>query len=715
MVVLILTPSLPQSPSLSTSPGFWRTKAAEAFAAERQQQALWLPVAMGAGILLYFSLRSEPDARLIWLAPGLIIAALLVARRWPFCGWLCALAAAGSFGFTVTLWHAQRAPPPLSPPPRALVIQGIVQNVQALPQGLRVTLAEARLGQDAPRLERSLRIRLRNDDPARPAPGDLLNVRALIRAPAAPAYPGAWDFQRAAFFNGQGGVGFAIGAADVTPGAGEAPALSGLRRDLEARVLAALPGAAGAISAALLTGNQSAIPPADLNAMRDSGLAHLLSVSGLHIAIVMSVSFWVTRLLLALYRPLALRVPGKLLAGCGALLAGGFYMLLTGAQVPMQRSFAMACLVTLAILAGRKAISLRGLAWAAAVVMIIDPASLLGPSFQMSFAAVLALIAGWEAVQPRLAGLRGQKGWPWRIALAVFGLTLTSVLAGAATAPFGLAYFGRLQWYGVVANGVAVPITSFIVMPAGMLAALLMLLGLEGPALWVMGLGVEGVLWVARIVAGWPGATEAATPIPAWGLAIFAFGLCWLCLWRRWWRALGVLPMILGLASAAFIQPPHILISHDARLVGFFASDKLFIQRQQGASNLTRDAWLRLYGQDAAKALPAEGASPDGKLSCTAEGCRFDTGAGAFFVRRGNVMAQCGAVAVILSAEPIRQRCRQSILVDRFSVWRDGAHAIWLLPSGAQVISDRAWRGDRPWVPPPPQPRAAAEPPAPIE
>jgi competence protein ComEC len=715
MVVSVLTRSLSQSPSLSTSLGVWWARAAEAFATERQQQALWLPVAMGAGILLYFSLRSEPDARLIWLAPGLIIAALLLARRWPFCGWLCALVAAGSFGFAVTLWHAQRAPPPLSPPPRALVIQGIVQNVQALPQGLRVTLAEARLGPEAPRLARSLRIRLRNDDPARPAPGDLLSVRALIRAPAAPAYPGAWDFQRAAFFSGQGGVGFAIGAAEVTPGAGEAPLLAGLRTALETRVMAALPGSAGAISAALLTGSQSAIPTADLNAMRDSGLAHLLSVSGLHIAIVMSVSFWVTRLLLALYRPVALRVPGKLMAGCGALLAGGFYMLLTGAQVPMQRSFAMACLVTLAILAGRKAISLRGLAWAATVVMIVDPASLLGPSFQMSFAAVLALIAVWEAVQPRLAGLRGQRGWAWRIGFAVLGLMMTSVLAGAATAPFGLAHFGRLQWYGVAANAIAVPLTSFIVMPAGMLAAMLMPLGLEAPALWVMGLGVEGVLWVARIVAAWPGATQAAMPIPAWGLMVFAFGLCWLCLWRSWWRALGVLPMILGLSSVAFVQPPHILISGDARLIAISAADTLFLQRQSGASSLTRDAWLRLYGQTVAQALPAEGSTAEGKLRCSAEGCVVDEGPGAFLVRRGNIVAQCGAVAVIISAEPIRQRCRQSILIDRFSVWRNGPHAVWLSPTGVQVISDRAWRGVRPWVPPPPLPRAATEPPAQIE
>ena len=687
----------------------------EAWAAERQQQALWLPIAMGAGILFYFNLREEPDPRLIWLAPALIATAFILARRRPLLGWLCALAAAFSLGFAGVLWQAQRAAPPITPPPRALVVEGIVQNVEALPQGMRVTLAKARLGPDQPVLERSLRLRLRRDDAAQPAPGDLLRVRALMRPPSAPAYPGAWDFQRAAYFSGQGGVGFAIGAAEVTPSAGEAPPLSGLRQILEARVMAVLPGAAGAISAALLTGSQSAIPPADLAAMRDSGLAHLLSVSGLHIAIVMSVSFWVCRLLLALYRPLALRVPGKLLAGIGALLAGGFYMLLTGAQVPMQRSFAMACLVTLAILAGRKAISLRGLAWAAAVVMLLDPAALLGPSFQMSFAAVLALIAGFEALQPRFAAMRGGIGWGRRIGIAVAGLMLTSILAGAATAPFGLAHFGRLQWYGVAANALAVPTTSFLVMPAGMLAALLMPLGLEAPALWVMGLGVEAVVWVARLVAAWPGATQSASPIPAWGLVVFAFGFCWLCLWRCRWRLIGLLPMAVGLCSAAFVQAPHILVSGDARLIAISTTDTLFIQRQQGASSLTRDAWLRLYGQEAAQTLPAEGSSPDGKLRCSSDGCVLAENAGAFLVRRGDIRAQCGAVAVIISAEPIRQRCRDSILIDRFSVWRDGTHAIWLSSKGAVVVSDRVWRGSRPWVPPPPQPRAAAEPPAPIE
>jgi competence protein ComEC len=453
--------------------------------------------------------------------------------------------------------------------------------------------------------------------------------------------------------------------------------------------------------------------------MRDSGLAHLLSVSGLHIAIVMGVTFWVVRLLVACWRWLALRVDGKVWAGVAALGAGGFYMLLTGSQVPMQRSFAMAVLVTLALLSGRHAITLRGLALAAAAVMLVSPDALTGPSFQMSFAAVLALVAGWEALRGPIARLRGDGAW-WRRA-AVFGVGLvgTSVLAGLATAPFGVAHFGRLQWYGVAANAVAVPLTSVLVMPAGMLAALLMPLGLEAPALAVMGWGCEAVLVVAREVASWPGAATGARPIPPWGLACFAFGMLWLCLWRLRWRWLGVPLMALGLASPTLHRPPDLLVSGDARLIGFAAEGALWLQRQSGASNLVRDAWLRAHGAAEARPLPTEGAAAGGAIACRPGACTLRAAPGgpvAVLLRGGPADPHCGRAAVIVSGEPVRGRCAGSQVVDRFSVWRHGPHAVWLASGGARVVSDRDWRGARPWVPPPPVPRAREDlPPAPIE
>lgn len=695
-------------------------QAAALLAGERGRLAPWLAVAMGAGVAGYFALREEPSGWTLALAPALMLLAMLVARRAPQAGWAIALAGAAALGFGAAAWHAARAAPLAAPPVRAVVATGIVQDVDLLPEGRRLTLAELRFGPDEPVQPRSFRIRLRANDPARPEPGDRVTVRALIRTPSPPAFPGAWDFQRSAFFAGQGGAGFAIGPAEVAAGEASGRPLSGLRTTLESRVVAVVPGAAGAVAAALLTGGQSAIPRADLAAMRDSGLAHLLSVSGLHIAIVMGVTFWVVRLLVACWRWLALRADGKAVAGVAALAAGGFYMLLTGSQVPMQRSFATAVLVTLALLTGRQALSMRSLALAAAVVMLLSPEAVLGPSFQMSFAAVLALIAGWEALKGPMARLRGDGAW-WRKGLVfAAGLVGTSVLAGLATAPFGLAHFGRLQWYGVAANAAAVPLTSILVMPAGMLAAVLMPLGLEGPALRVMGWGCEAVLAVAREVAAWPGAAQTARPIPPWGLATFALGMVWLCLWRLRWRWLGVPVVALGLASPALHRPPDLFVSGDARLIGVVADGVLWLQRQSGASALTRDSWLRAHGLREAAALPTgAGAVAGGAIACEPGACRLrpvPQAPEAVLLRGDPAAGHCGRAGLVVSAEPLRRRCAGSQVIDRFSVWRNGPHAVWFEASGLRVVSDRAWRGARPWVPPMPVPRAREEqPPAPIE
>ncbi|MFC7609263.1 ComEC/Rec2 family competence protein [Teichococcus aestuarii] len=218
-------------------------------------------------------------------------------------------------------------------------------------------------------------------------------------------------------------------------------------------------------------------------------------------AIVMGLGFGVLRFGVALWPWLALRVEGTRLAAPGSLALGGAYLLLTGAQVPMQRSFAMAALVTLGLLVGRRALSLRALAVAVAVVLAFNPASLLGPSFQMSFAAVLVLIAGAEAMAPWLARLRAAPGWWRRPAVLLLGMLATSLLAGIATSPYGLHHFGRLQLYGVVANMVAVPLTSFLVMPAGLVALVLMPLGLEAWALAPMGWGWRRCCWWR---AAWP-------------------------------------------------------------------------------------------------------------------------------------------------------------------------------------------------------------------
>lgn len=698
-----------------------RDAAAEALARQQGRFASWLAVALGAGVLAYFAWPEEPGGGALWLAGPLLLLAGWLARRLPMAGWGVALVAAGLLGFGVAGWHAARLPPPLELPRTALAITGSVTEVEILPEGRRVTLAAARIGEGDP-LPRSLRVRLRADDPARPVPGDIITLRAVLRAPGAPVVPGAWDFQRTAYFAGMGASGTALGPVTVVPRPAGVPGFALLRARLEARVQEAIPGPAGAVAAALLTGSQAAIPRPEIAAMRDSGLAHLLSVSGLHMAIVMGAVFATIRLLVALVPWLALRVPGKAVAALGALAAGAGYTLLTGAQIPMQRCLVMGVLVTLALLAGRRALTVRSLALAAAVVLLVAPAELLGPSFQMSFAAVLALAAGYEALRGRLAAMAAGGGWRRRLVLAVVGLMLTSVLAGAATAPYGLHHFGRLQIYGVVANAIAVPLTSLVVMPAGMIALVLMPLGLEAPALWAMGQGVEAILATARLVAAWPEAAPVLPPIPGAALGLATLGFCWLALWRGAVRLAGVPMMVGALAAGMLAQPPDLLVTADGRLIALRTAEGVFLQEQPGATAFARAALLRRLGATEAQPLPTMGEAAGGAIACTATACRFRPRAEVAEVvllrsapaRRGQrwpdppdpdlVREVCGQAALLVSAEPIRPRCATGASIDRFTVWREGAQAVRLGPGGATILSDRSARGERPWVPPPPLP-----------
>jgi competence protein ComEC len=676
-------------------------------AAERGRFALWLPVFMGAGALAYLSWRSEPTgwagaAVLGAAAAGAWLAGQRVVLRAPF----LALAAA-ALGFASAQFAASRAPPLLDLPVRAVVASGVVRGVDLLPdEGRRVVLEEVRLGADAAPLPRTVRVRLRAEDTTELAAGDTIRLRALLRPPAPPAYPGAWDLQRDAFFGGLGGGGMALGPVDVVARAspsGLARRVRALRDGIGARFVAGLPGSTGAVAATLFTGNPAAIPEPDRAAFRDSGLAHLLAVAGLHIGIVMGLFLGAMRGGLACSERAALFWPCKQIAAVAALAAGGAYLLLTGAHVPIIRSFAMACLFTLAVLTGRRAVSVRGLAVAATAILLIAPWEVGGVSFQMSFSAVLALIAGYEALRPHLRALHGE-GRARRVALHVIGLALTSALAGTASAPFGAYHFGRIQTWFIVSNMVAVPVTALWVMPWGLVALALMPLGLEQAALLPMGWGVDAILWIARTTAALPAATWQVPHMPAWGLAVLSLGMAWLGIWRTRWRLLGAAPIAAGLASAWLARPPDLLVSPDARIIALRTADGAFMEAASGAPKFVRDAWAQYWAVAGLEKLPREGSAGDGAAACTQAGCLLrprDGAAAVLLLRRGEPAAgDCARAALVVAAEPARGRCGyDAALIDRFTVWRQGAQAVWVEAGGVRVVSDADLRGARPWVP----------------
>ncbi|MBW4024975.1 MAG: ComEC family competence protein [Proteobacteria bacterium] len=687
----------------------WAERGASALArfieAERGRFLPWLPVFMGIGIVIFFSCRAEPRP---WIGPAVLLAAVpLAALGWRHqigraCG-LMVLALALGFASASLRTHAL---PPMPDLPRgAVLVSGRIVAVEPLPTGRRVVLGHVTLDGGRP-LARDVRVRLRGTDRQPLAPGDRMAVRALLRPPFAPAYPGAWDLRRDEYFQGLAGGGFALGAARrlaAAPRSGRAEHWQRFREAVAARIMAVLPGPPGAVAATLLTGMNTAIPNADRAAFAAAGLAHILAVAGLHIGIIMSTVFAVVRFGLVQWEWGALRFPLKQIAGVAALGAGAFYMAITGMHLPIIRSFLMACLVTLGLLIGRRAISMRGLGFAATVLMLTQPEAVAGVSFQMSFAAVMVLVAGYEAMRSlRIASVSHQPGvWGWlRRDLTL--VATTSILAAAATAPFVAYHFGQVQLYSVFANMLAVPLATFWVLPLGLLALLLMPIGCGFLALIPMGWGCALMIGIARMAAALPGAAISVPPESLTGLCIAILGLTWLCLWRSPVRLAGLAPLVLGVfVMPLFVTVPDILVAPDLRIIAVREPHAVYLL-QKGHDDFTFGEWRRFFGDRPVVALPALG------VACSGEGCvlpgRRDGGS-ILLWQAWEPPADCRGIAVVIALGYLHgmdgPNCAGVTLVDRDRVQAAQAITVRLARGGVVVRADRDGRGTWPWLPPP--------------
>ncbi len=690
-------------------------------AAERQNWPGWLAAMLGLGIAGYFALPAEPPLWLGGAGSAVLAVGLVLLRRTTLAAIALAALLAVAVGFGAAQWRtAIVAAPQLQKPLSHVHIVGRLTEIEPYPTGIRATLDQLAITRLAPD-ETPARIKVRLFKGTEGLViGDRLDVLADLSPPAPPAAPGAFDFRRQAFFNGIGANGIAFGAPRIVP-SGSEPSLRDrlwtsidrLRAAIGQRIDALEPGPAGAMARALTVGDQTALTAADTDAMRISGLAHLLSISGLHIGMAAGLFFFGLRGMLALVPALALRYPIKKWSAAAAILAAGFYALLAGISVPTLRSFLMIAIVFVGVLADRSPFSFRTLAWAAVALMLLYPESVTGASFQMSFFAVLGLIAAFEALRLPLARWRAGRppgtdwfGWvAWLMHRAGFWLgtmILTSLVAGLMTAPFGLYHFDRMSTYGLVANLLAVPLTGFWVMPMGMAALLLMPFGLDAPFWHAAAWGCDGILWIAHTVADWPHALVVAPAMPQAALAAIAVGLVALCLMRTRWRLLGLIPVVCGLAAVGFAETPDLLISGDAKLVAAKDASGRYWLSSSRAARLTAQTWLRRNGQIESSSFRTGDKAPAETFSCDPLGCLYRrAGRQVAIAFSAEALAEdCSRAELVLSAVPIRGRCTPSAAtIDFFDLWRKGAHAVWLEPDGTFRIENvAAGLGDRPWV-----------------
>jgi competence protein ComEC len=540
--------------------------------------------------------------------------------------------------------------------------------------------------------------------PAGAGRGAVVRLRARLMPPPAAAVPGAYDYARVAWFAGIGATGRGFAPVRVVTAAQER---AGMRTALTAHITDRLPGSVGGIAAALATGDMGAIGQADADAMRAAGLAHLLSVSGLHITAVVGATMLLVMRLLALSPALALRIRLPLVAGAAGAVAAIGYTLLTGAEVPTIRSCVAALLVLAALALGREAMTLRLVAAGAMVVLLPWPEALAGPSFQLSFAAITAIVALHEQPWVRaFAMAREETGWRRRGRELVL-LLVTGVVVEAALMPIAVYHFHKAGLYGALANIVAIPLTTFVIMPLEMLALLFDPVGLGGPWWWLTGRTIALLLRLAQVVAGAPGAVTAWPMMPVGAFASIVGGGLWIALWRTGWRRWGAVPLAMGLAWAAMAPAPDLIVTGDGRHAAVRTRDGRIALLRERVGDYTRDMLAGTSGTSAVPLVLEE----QREARCSVDLCvaevvrdgrrwRVLMTRSQYLVPARDLIAACAAADVVVSERRLPAGCRPSWLrLDKPMLARTGGVAIVFARGGVTTVRSEPDR--HPWIDPP--------------
>ena len=697
-------------------------------AAQLDRLFLWVPVAFGIGAAAYIAMRSEPA---LW--PSLTLAVVLGAGAilvWRHGGdralhAALVLTAVAAAGFSVAKLRSDHVAAPIVPAGLGVAtVQGWVVDIETPsekgPRLLIAPTATSHLTTD----QLPLRIRIVMPPGTAARPGDAIAVQTLLDPPPAPAAPGAYDFARDAWFEGEGGVGLARAPPtpislptppwrlrlDMAVNAFRWSTAQRLARDMDT-ALGGHAGDAAGLSIAVTTSHQDWLSDTARNDLRASGLAHMLAIAGLHTAALSGFVFFALRFLIAAWPWLALRVPGKKVAAVGALIAVAAYLVLSGAHPPARRAAITASVAFTAILLDRRAVSLRSLALAALIILLAEPEVVLQPGFEMSFCATASLVALAE-IWPRQPQ---PKGLPWPIAFLQRGrdwliaLFMVSLVAGAATGPFAIQHFNRIANFGVFANLTADFVASVVMMPALAVSLLLELVGhgLAQPVLFVAGWAARSIIWLAHLFATAPAATLTPSAAPPIALALSYLGILFVCLWDGRLRWIG-LPFAAAVALWPRPAPPVIWLAGDGADAALAVQGREVVLRP-GVRAYATDLWAQRRGL----AVPADMERARGALfDCDYWSCAARPGVaptlGLWWTRRKpheeRLAELCAAsdILVLRAAVTLPAACRDTRVLRSADFERGGSAEIFGSRGRWRIVWAQPLRGARPWTGPAP-------------
>lgn len=670
---------------------------------------------MAAGIGIYFSLHAEPP---LWT--GIAALAVAIAAIIPFYKnktavllWLPLMLAV--LGFTAAqLRTAMVDTVVLQEKTYPLDLEGRVAELDNLPKGYRLVLD--RLQYDTNDvfaqnpMPRRVRVNVRGDS-IPPQAGDIVRLKAVLLPLSPPVLPDAFDFQRHAYFHGIGATGYTVGKVTVIQERQGGFFFSFLRRYIRTHIAAVITNKdEAAITIALLDGEDHDISKETYDNIRIAGIAHLIAISGLQITLVTGFFFLMVRWGLAAIPSFALRYPIKKITAFIAMLGAVFYMLLIGDSIPAERSVIMVCVVMLAIILDRDPFTLRLASFSALAILLFQPENLVGPSFQLSFAAVIALIAFYETTREWWSiGLK-ERHWLSKLAVYIGGSLATTLVATVATAPFTLFHFLKSPLFpGLVANLIAVPLSSFVTMPASIIGCLLSPfgLGLEIIPFKIAGWSVGVIIQTANIVSQWPYTVYHVDAWPVWILVLISLGGLWVCFWRGAIRWLGVPAILIGVFLIQGVPRADILIADHAKIFALRDDNNILWLSSATAQKFVSREWIEREAEAGHEFLPKED-DDDGKspLTCDAESCIYQHKKFIVsFVKEYSALPQDCKVADIIISDKLELAdwsCKGKnppLLLDKWAFRDKGAHAIYLNDNGSiRIKTNYDQRGWRPWT-----------------
>ena len=696
--------------------------------AEQRRLFLWLPVFYGAGIILYHGAEREPS---LWApAAGVVLAAIAwwrLRRAGAVAGVRAAIAIGFLFaGFLAACLHTARVDAPVIKRVTIARTTAFVVSIDQRTNGARLVLAPQTIdGLSPEQMPRRIRVSMR----WRPqfAAGATISATLRLLPPPVQSEPGGYDFAREAFFLQIGAVGNLVSrpvlAKAQWPGM-DAELMAWVDRGrnwLTERIIASIEGAAGggasgigAVAAALVTGKRGMIPESANEDLRAAGIYHIVSISGLHMVLAAGLFLWAMRAAFALFPGLALARPIKVWAALFAMAGASAYCLFSGSEVATQRSLIMTLVMLGAVVCGRSAISMRNLAIAALLVLSLDPNALLGPSFQMSFAAVAAMIAAferragtpgandvWGMSAPRHDPAKDLRADPFgRAMLLAIAMGVTTLVASIATDPYALYHFHRITPCGLLGNMLVLPLIEFVVMPAAVLGVIAAPFGLDGPVWWLMGQGIAFMMSVAQWVASLSGSVLL---LPAFGpaaLLLMTSAILWVTLWQTRVRWAGIGFAVAGVIMAWHTPQPDFLVSGQGRLAAYRNDRGVLDILNARANTFGAAQWL---ASDADRRKP-EASDIGGKGRCDRSGCIGCLRDGrilALVLSHAALTEDCGRADIVVTALQAAAYCKgPELVIDRDWLKARGAARGFLQKDGTiRFETSRSPLADRPWSP----------------